>query len=312
MMSYIIYQHKTMNQRRYSRRVISATAVSVLSILGSTTLANATNNSVNAASASSQLRAGVRSFELQSRASHDYLRAQPSSTSTTPGVGEGEFSKEGEEEVRLLETENGDRDEGTRIPRRSPIVIDPEKREHPKPPFNKMTPLLTTNEWSPQQPIIPSKHNPLTPFYPDLVTHTCSADNNYPEHYLYDINAYFSRSPQACCELHFNGIDTENCIDHLVYDGTIIQHSDGNIMSDMMKKEEYRVDDTVHSEFGGMLSEGGQGGEGGEVEGGKGGEGGNGGRGQGRGGGQLHCGGMTRHGSTRWSGHWPPRSRHSF
>ncbi|KAL3773023.1 hypothetical protein ACHAW5_000988 [Stephanodiscus triporus] len=248
-----------MNKRIYSRRVLPTTVVPVLSILGSTTSAIATSNGVNAARAYAQLRADVTSHKFRNR-SHGYAKTENDRSSATTKRSEGEFSTEGEGEERRLETENGDHDEGTRMPRQSPIVIDIKKRDHSKPPSDSMAALLITSEWSPEQPIVRSKYNPLIPFYPDLVTHTCHADNYYPEHYLYDISAYFSHSPQACCELHFNGLDSENCIKGVVYDSSIIQHNEGNTMNGMMKKEGYRLDDVTHFEFEGTPAGIGEGG----------------------------------------------------
>ncbi|KAL3826440.1 hypothetical protein ACHAXA_011249 [Cyclostephanos tholiformis] len=220
----------------------AARVVSALSILGTTTLTSAANNNINAASASAQLRVDVISDELQNRASQAHVKVEGSSTSTTASGSESEFSKEWEEVGRLLDAKSGNFDQA-RTPRRSLIAIGPKRRQHVKPPSDNVVPLLTTSEWSLQQPANPSKYNPNAPFYPDLVTHKCYADNKYPEHYLYHINAYFSHSLQACCESHFNGIDVKNCIKGVVYDGTIIQHYDGDTMNGMTKKEGYHLND---------------------------------------------------------------------
>ena len=145
---------------------------------------------------------------------------------------------------------------------RPSIAVDIQRRGQfiPPPP----------NEPPPLQIITPTKYNPLTPYYPNLITHTCHADHNYPEYYLYDINAYFSHSSRTCCELHFAGVDVEYCNQDVGADASIIQQTidagvdDDIVLADMVvmngmikKKEAYRLDDVMlaQKESGGIYGD---------------------------------------------------------
>ncbi len=89
---------------------------------------------------------------------------------------------------------------------------------------------LAGNDQNDQLPSTSSDHGRRIPYYPNLTTHTCHADNNYPEHYLYDIKVYFTHSPQLCCQMHFSGEDVDSCIENVVDDSI-------GINSMMMKSE---------------------------------------------------------------------------
>lgn len=93
-----------------------------------------------------------------------------------------------------------------------------------------------------------------TPYYPDLASHTCHADNNYPEHYLYDIKAYFSHSPHSCCQMHFTGNDVDTCIENIVDDSLGI-----NSGTMMMKTEALGMHPIeVRQSVAGVMSAGGE------------------------------------------------------
>ncbi|KAL7536848.1 hypothetical protein ACHAXR_013193, partial [Thalassiosira sp. AJA248-18] len=109
------------------------------------------------------------------------------------------------------------------IPRRPPISpIDPSKRAHALP--LETSALLSSTVVNPAAASVRSSsesgssllQQSSPPYYPHFPSHTChNSLNDYPDHYLYDISAYFFHSPRECCEAHFgNGGSGIGSVDH--------------------------------------------------------------------------------------------------